>query len=590
MSVVKVEDFFAQSAAGSPYITGTHPSSGPGRVQAGDLIVVMVGARSPSGEGGPMSITAGTDTEPWETLTAFTANSYQSATFCKIATGNEPGKSFHINTPGNNVNIAHIIRLSKSDPMHAWRISSGKSSEGSGDLTDRDVTINDYVVLSGGKILIFDFQNRGSTQSFWLDQASVDGNLLGIPQQIYMGTNVSGSSQRNRIVISDIDGLPGIGSGEDGIPFVPGDIEPPTTPGNLRTTSKTTSTISLAWDASTDNSFVTGYLIYQGSTSVATVDGNTVTYTRSGLNANSNYSFRVRARDAAGNISGYSNQLTVKTNAASAPPPPPPVEDTPAGPPASATNLRLNDRGTGFIKWAWSWQSGGPRDRWGIYKNGSRVGSEPANASTYTWTGLKAGSGYRFGIRAEGPGGNSAIVSRILSTLSPPPPAKKNYSSTYYATWSEHYNSSGQAGALTGNWLYHGYGGYGGNTRSLIGFNLGAIKSNLQGSEILEITLRIHLHHTWWGAGAKFRVGYHKFKSRPGTWNSGNVTLTTTTGTLTPQYVSIPLPASIATYFRAGTIGGIAIGPAPSTSAGYYGYFSPHSSSNPPKLIIRYRK
>lgn len=90
----------------------------------------------------------------------------------------------------------------------------------------------------------------------------------------------------------------------------------PTAPTGLATTGKTTSSVSLSWNASTDNSgTVAGYKVYvNGSTSAANSALITGTaYTVSGLSAATAYSFTVRAFDAAGNGSSSSSSLSVTT-------------------------------------------------------------------------------------------------------------------------------------------------------------------------------------------------------------------------------------------------------------------------------------
>jgi chitinase len=90
-----------------------------------------------------------------------------------------------------------------------------------------------------------------------------------------------------------------------------GDTTPPSAPTNLRVTGTTSSSISLAWNASTDNVGVTGYDVYRGSTRVTTVTGTS--YTDGGLAASTTYTYTVYARDAAGNVSPVSNQASGTT-------------------------------------------------------------------------------------------------------------------------------------------------------------------------------------------------------------------------------------------------------------------------------------
>ncbi len=99
------------------------------------------------------------------------------------------------------------------------------------------------------------------------------------------------------------------------------DTTPPTAPTGLVATANGSSGINLSWAASTDNVAVTGYRLERcqgaGCSTFAQIGipGGT-TFADSGLVASTSYSYRVRASDAAGNLSGYSNTATATTNAA----------------------------------------------------------------------------------------------------------------------------------------------------------------------------------------------------------------------------------------------------------------------------------
>ena len=90
------------------------------------------------------------------------------------------------------------------------------------------------------------------------------------------------------------------------------DITAPTAPTSLASTSKTATSISLSWTASTDNVGVTGYDVYANSVLKTTVTGLTATIT--GLTASTSYSIYVKAKDAAGNASASSSTIAVTTN------------------------------------------------------------------------------------------------------------------------------------------------------------------------------------------------------------------------------------------------------------------------------------
>ncbi len=89
-----------------------------------------------------------------------------------------------------------------------------------------------------------------------------------------------------------------------------GDTTPPSVPGSLRVTGTSSSSVGLAWNASTDNVGVTGYEVLRDTTVVATVTGTSATVSQS---CATTATYRVRARDAAGNRSGLSNQVSATT-------------------------------------------------------------------------------------------------------------------------------------------------------------------------------------------------------------------------------------------------------------------------------------
>ncbi len=93
------------------------------------------------------------------------------------------------------------------------------------------------------------------------------------------------------------------------------DTQAPTTPTNLASPSKTSTSVNLTWSASTDNVGVTGYDVYVGGT--FNKSSTTTSTTVSVLNPSTSYTFTVRAKDAAGNFSAPSSGLSVTTSASS---------------------------------------------------------------------------------------------------------------------------------------------------------------------------------------------------------------------------------------------------------------------------------
>ncbi|HEY0746450.1 MAG TPA: fibronectin type III domain-containing protein [Steroidobacteraceae bacterium] len=95
---------------------------------------------------------------------------------------------------------------------------------------------------------------------------------------------------------------------------------PPTAPANLTATAVSIVQISLSWGSSTDNVGVTGYLVERcqgaGCANFAQIATPAVTsFNDTGLTPATSYSYRVRATDAAGNLSSYSGVAGAATPA-----------------------------------------------------------------------------------------------------------------------------------------------------------------------------------------------------------------------------------------------------------------------------------
>ena len=91
------------------------------------------------------------------------------------------------------------------------------------------------------------------------------------------------------------------------------DLKPPTKPGNLRVTAKTMTSVSMAWNASTDNSGNFSYRVQLlGDPTVVTLPKTQTSYTWTVLRPGVQYYFWVEAVDGSGNKS-TSDLLVVET-------------------------------------------------------------------------------------------------------------------------------------------------------------------------------------------------------------------------------------------------------------------------------------
>lgn len=91
-----------------------------------------------------------------------------------------------------------------------------------------------------------------------------------------------------------------------------GDNENPTAPQNVTANATGIKEIKISWEASTDNIAIQEYIIYYGSTVVATGSAAT-SYTINNLPLNSDFSFTVRAKDLGNNLSDASNAASANT-------------------------------------------------------------------------------------------------------------------------------------------------------------------------------------------------------------------------------------------------------------------------------------
>jgi chitodextrinase len=158
----------------------------------------------------------------------------------------------------------------------------------------------------------------------------------------------------------------------------------------------------LSWTAATDNVGVTGYDVYRGTTLLTTVTGTT--YTATGLTASTTYTFAVRAKDAAGNVSASSNTVNVTTLAAT-------TTDTtaPSTPTLSASGTSQTSTN---LSWTTSTDNVGVTG-YNVYRGTTLLTT--VTGTTYTATGLTASTAYSFTVRAKDAAGNLSVTSNTVN-------------------------------------------------------------------------------------------------------------------------------------------------------------------------------
>ncbi|HLF51115.1 GEVED domain-containing protein [Flavobacterium sp.] len=180
------------------------------------------------------------------------------------------------------------------------------------------------------------------------------------------------------------------------------DTVAPSAPTALAASGTTQTTTNLSWTASTDNVAVTGYDVYQGATLKATVTGTT--YAVTGLTASTAYTFSVKAKDAAGNISASSNIVNVTTLA--------PVSDTTA--PSAPTTLAASGTTATTTNLSWTASTDNVAvTGYDVYQGATLKAT--VTTTSYTVTGLTASTAYTFSVKAKDAAGNISVSSNTAN-------------------------------------------------------------------------------------------------------------------------------------------------------------------------------
>jgi bacillolysin len=199
------------------------------------------------------------------------------------------------------------------------------TADSGGVHTNSGVLNHWFYILSVGKSGTNDIGSAYNVTGITIDKAAKIAYRL---ESVYLTANSTYASARTSGIQSAID-LYGAGSAEViattnafyavgvGAAYAgSADTVAPSVPASLAASGTTSSATNLSWTASTDNVAVTGYNVYNGTTLATTVTGTTATI--SGLTGSTAYTFTVKAKDAAGNLSAASNAVSVTTLAGSA--------------------------------------------------------------------------------------------------------------------------------------------------------------------------------------------------------------------------------------------------------------------------------
>lgn len=192
------------------------------------------------------------------------------------------------------------------------------------------------------------------------------------------------------------------------------DTRDPSAPRGVTAQASSATSAHVMWEPATDDTAVTGYEVYRQGKKAKSVPAAKVMTDIDGLTASTAYTFTVRARDAAGNLSAPSATAAVTT------PAPAPADHEAPTPPVKLRGKAAGTRGA-TLSWGGSTDDVGVTS-YDIYQEGSRIHSVPGTRTTARLTGLRPGTIYSFTVRARDASDTSSPDSNTfdLTTASAP--------------------------------------------------------------------------------------------------------------------------------------------------------------------------
>lgn len=174
------------------------------------------------------------------------------------------------------------------------------------------------------------------------------------------------------------------------------DTTPPSVPSGLSASNVTASSLTLSWSASTDaGSGVANYEVYRGGSLIASPTGTS--YNDSGLSPATAYSYTVKAKDKAGNVSAASSALLTSTASGNC-----------AAAPATPGGLSSPAKTSSSVSLSWNAVAAAPNCsvQYRVLQGSSTATQTASTAATVN--GLAADTSYSFSIVAFNQAGSSA--------------------------------------------------------------------------------------------------------------------------------------------------------------------------------------
>ncbi|MGB7394890.1 MAG: ThuA domain-containing protein [Pricia sp.] len=190
------------------------------------------------------------------------------------------------------------------------------------------------------------------------------------------------------------------------------DRTPPTVPGGLKALEVEDTSILVSWEVSGDNVATTGYVVYQNDLQVS--NDSVTRYRATGLDPETKYSYKVRAVDAAGNVSGFTPELLATTLKKTQAPDIPVSEPIDTIAPTEPQNLSVTDieRTTANLGWEASTDNLGVV-AYRVFQDATLLATVPD--TQFSLTNLLPETEYSFFVSAIDKADNESDLSEVLT-------------------------------------------------------------------------------------------------------------------------------------------------------------------------------
>ncbi|MEU5429999.1 glycoside hydrolase family 18 chitinase [Streptomyces olivoreticuli] len=233
----------------------------------------------------------------------------------------------------------------------------------------------------------WDFPATTTVGAYWDALITGSGTHFTAKNREYNGAIAPGAAVTFGFVAAG-DGSPG-GCKVNGGPCDGSPVDtPPSAPGQPVSTGVTSTSISLGWAAATDDHGIKNYDVYRGETVVGTV--STTSFTDTGLTPDTAYTYKVVARDTAGQTGPASPPATLRTSTGGGTDNPPSAPGTPQATAVTDTSVSL--------KWPAATDDHGIKN-YDVYRGTVKAATVAKLA--YTDTGLTPGTDYTYTVVAR---------------------------------------------------------------------------------------------------------------------------------------------------------------------------------------------